>query len=131
MILSSVNLSFWSGITLQNIKGRLILKMCQSSVLSCNAPFPSLSFHFFAQLRKHNGWAKCFLASHLLFRLHAGVDITGQRAWIPSIEATWGHSSSVTTSPRNQLGLGRINYRSTGVGPHETPQSNRCQTPSW
>lgn len=71
VILSSVNLSFWSGITPQNIKGTLIPKMCQSSVLSCNTPFPSLSFHFF-----RSGWDDRVLAPHLLFRLH-----TGSSAW--------------------------------------------------
>lgn len=115
VILSSVNLSFWSGITLQNIKGTLILKMCQSSVLCRNAPFPSLLFHFFGHLRKLRGWAKGFLASHLLIGLHAGVDIAGQRAQSLCIEATQGHGCSVTTSFKKQRGLGGTNYCSMGV----------------
>lgn len=83
VILSSVNLSFWSGITQQNIKGTLIPKMCQSSALSCNAPFPSLSFHFFSQLRKLRGLLLTF----------SGVDMTGQRG-----VSTNRHSSNVTRS---------------------------------
>lgn len=92
-ILSSVNLSFRSGITQKNIKETLILKRCQSSAPSCNAPFSSHSFlspFFFCQLRNLSGWAKCFLASHLLMRLHTGGDITARKAGSPCIEATCG-----------------------------------------
>lgn len=51
VIFSFVNPSFWPGIMQQNIKATLILKRCQTSLPSCNAPFPSHSFHFFGQLK--------------------------------------------------------------------------------
>lgn len=105
----------------QNIKATLILKRCQTSLPSCNAPFPSHSFHFFGQLKNHRGWGECFLASHLHSDYMQAVTINNQRAGSPRIEAMWGNPSITTTSLLNQLGLGGTNHHSMGVASHIKP----------
>lgn len=117
VIPSSVNLSpFGSGITQQNIKETLILKRCQSSVPSCNAPF-LLPLFFFGQLRKpQRAGQNASCASHLVSVVTSPV--TGQRVHVYRGN---GRPSILITGPLNQLGLGGTNHRSTGVAGHMKP----------